>query len=207
MGSSVKPKSITIYGSLLRLYPQSFQRHYGATMVQTFDDLLDGEQSRSGRLRVWARTLVDLPISAAKEHLTNGKDLTMNRNTKLILAGTTVVIILVGLGSFWAGNLFSRQSVGIEQVTVAQLADAMQQDYFYSSYGDAAMLFSGKVASVEARNGASLVTFTTNRPYGVTCQFPKVVTTKVGQTISVAAPGGSAERQAHGVLLHNCIEN
>jgi hypothetical protein len=205
MRSIAKTKPVSLYGSLLRLYPQKFQAQYGIAMQQTFDDMLDDESTTIGRLEIWIRTLINLPFSAAKEHINNGGGLTMTRNTKL---GCLVAAIFVaGGGSWWFGNLHARQTVGIERVTVAQLADAMQQDDFYSSYGDAAVLFSAKASSITAHNNAALVTFETGRPYSVTCQFASNVSVKSGQTLSIAAPAGSAERQTKGVLLHNCLLN
>ncbi|MFI5271215.1 MAG: hypothetical protein ACHQT9_04180 [Candidatus Saccharimonadales bacterium] len=176
-------------------------------MQQTFADMLEAEKTRFGRLLIWSRTLTDLPLSAAKEHITNGKEILMNRNTKLIIAGALIAIVIVGLASFWKGILQARNNIGIERVTTSQLADAMQRDDFYSTYGNDAVLFSGKVASVKTQNNASLVTFDTGRPYNVVCQFPKAVSFTNGRIISVAAPTGSAERLAHGVLLHNCLQN
>ncbi|GEM_PF-2097844 len=207
MGSIVKPGKSQLYSSLIRLYPQAFQKQYSTTMQQTFADMLAAEETELGRLSVWARALVDLPLSAVKEHVTNGEDFHMNRNTKFVLTGSLIAIIIVGLASFWEGSLHAKTSMGIERVTAAQLADAMQQDDFYSTYGNAAVLFSAKVASVKTNGNASLVTFNTGRTYAVVCQFPKAVTYTSGQTISIAAPAGSAERQTHGVLLHNCLQN
>jgi hypothetical protein len=207
MGFFVKPKSTEIYGALLHMYPQSFRGHYGPTMKQTFDDMLEGERTKAGQLRLWARTLLDLPLSAGKEHLTNGKDSTMNRNFKLLLIAAVAGVLIVGAGSFWFGKLHAWRSVGIERVGVAQLADAMQQDNFYSSYGSSVVLFNAKVTVVKHGQTATLVTFETNRPYSVTCQFPNNVPVSSGKTISVAAPAGSAERQKSGVLLHNCLIN
>jgi hypothetical protein len=208
MGSTVKPKAAEVYGALLYAYPQSFRKHYSQTMVQTFDDMLQGEPTRTGRWRIWVRTLFDLPISAAKEHVTNGKELNMNQTSKIILGVAIAAILFVGAGSFWFGRLHALQSVGVERVGVAQLADAMQQDHFYSDYGSAALLFSAKVSAVTHHNNVALVTFVTaGRPYSVTCQFTAGASIKVGQVLSVAAPGGSADREPHGVLLHNCLND
>jgi len=207
MGFTVKPKSSEIYGSLIHMYPQSFRNHYSTTMIQTFDDMLENERTWTGRLQVWARTLLNLPFSAAKEHATNGKEIIMNHNMKILLIGAIVAIVGVGIGSYWFGNLHAMQGAGIERVTIAQLADAMRQDEFYSDYGNAAVLFTGEISAVKSGNNATLVTFVTNRPFSVTCQFPKNIAVKTGQTISVAAPGGSADRQKQGVLLHNCLVN
>jgi hypothetical protein len=207
MGSTAKTKPVRFYGSLLRLYPQTFQAHYSATMRQTFADMLDNESTVSGRLKIWMRTLIDLPFSAAKEHITNGGGFTMARNTKLLVGCLIAAIFVAGGGSWWLGYLHARQTVGIERVTAAQLANAMQQDGFYSAYGDAAVLFSAKVSSVTEHDNAASVTFSTGRPYSVTCQFAGNVSAKSGQILSIAAPAGSAERQVHGVLLHNCLVN
>ncbi len=207
MGSIVKPSHEGIYGTLLHIYPQSFRKHYGTIMVQTFDDMLENERSSIGRLRIWTITLMDMPFSAAKEHITNGGGISMNRNFKLLLGAALAAILIAGAGSWWLGSLHARRNVGIERVTPAQLADAMQQDSFYSAYGDTAVLFSGKVLSVTEHNNTTLVTFTTGRPYSVTCQFASNVSVKNDQTLSIAAPAGSAERQTSGVLLHNCLIN
>lgn len=207
MGLIAKPTRGAVYGALVHIYPQSFRKYYETTMVQTFDDMLEGEQTKFGRGRIWVRALIDLPSSAMKEHVTNGRGITMNRNIKLLLGAALTAIIIVGAGSYWAGTLRARQSIGIEHVTTAQLGDAMQQDDFFNSYGSAALLFTGKVASFKNGSNVTLVAFATNRPYNVVCQFPLRMSVKIGQTISVAAPGGSAERQKAGVLLPNCTQN
>lgn len=200
-------KSPQAYSTLLLLYPRSFRRQYAATMTQTFVDMVEAEPTKRGRVEVWIRTLLNLPISAGKEHITNGRDLYMNKNLRNVLTASVVAVLIVGAGSYWFGNIRARQSVGIERVTVGQLADAMQQDDFYSSYGNAAVLFSGTVSAVKQGDHATLVTFQTNRPFSVVCQFPSTVTVPVGKTLSVASPAGSAERETKGVLLHDCLIN
>ncbi len=176
-------------------------------MQQTFKDMLEGEKTNFGRGLVWVRALLDLPISASKEHLNYGKEINMNRNTKFVIVGALIAVVIVGLASFWEGNLHARTNIGVERVTTAQLADAMQQDNFYSTYGNSAVLFSGKVIDINTKDNASIVSFNTGRPYSVVCQFPKQVTFKTNDIISIAAPAGSAERQVKSVLLHNCLEN
>lgn len=200
-------KSSGIYAALLHAYPRSFREHYAGTMVQTFDDMLEAEPSWLGRFRIWTRTLVNLPFSAGKQHLTTKEELNMNRNMKLVILSSAVAVLIVGIGSFWFGNLHARQTAGVEKVKVAQLADAMQKDNFYGKYGSATVIFSARVASTTYKNNVTLVNFTTNRPYDVTCQFPHDITAKIGQSLSVVAPAGSADRLKHGVLLHGCVEN
>jgi hypothetical protein len=176
-------------------------------MVQTFDDLLSAEPSKLGKLAIWGRALWDVPSSALKEHVTNGRGMTMNRNTKLLIAGIALVLLLANGASFWFGYLHARQTVNIERVSPAQLALAMQHDDFYSSYGDTALLFTGKVSALQHENGIMAATFQTGQAYAIVCQFPAAQHPNIGDTISVAAPGGSAERLPHGVLLRSCVEN
>jgi hypothetical protein len=204
---SARAESGRLYSALLHAYPASFRQHYSVIMQQTLDDMLQAEPSRTGRLAIWVRTLLDLPLSASKEQLTNGKGILMNRTTKYIITAALGAILIVGLSSFWFGSLHARQTMGVERVTAAQLADAMQQDHFYSDYGNAAVLFSGTASAVNHHSGTTLVTITTGRPYGLTCQFASNAIVKPGQIISIVAPAGSAERQAHGVLLHDCLTN
>lgn len=207
MGYPAKPKPNGLYAALVRIYPQPFRNHYGTTMIQTFDDMLESEPTQVGRIKVWMRTLTDLPVSAGREYITNGMGVIMSRNMKLLLVAAIAAMIILGFGSYWAGNLHARQNIGIERVTTAQLGDAMQQDNFFSSYGSAALLFNGTVASFKDGSNVTLVTFASSDSFNVICQFPSHTSIKAGQTISVAAPGGSAERQKAGVLLHNCSLN
>lgn len=209
MDIAVKHRNVGMYKKLLLIYPKQYRHQYAQPMVQTFDDMLEGEKSQLGRIAIWARTLLDLPMSAAKEHLTNGKELEMKvtRNMKILLGGIILLLILANGFSWWEGNLHSRQTSGIEKVSLADMSDAMQNDHFYNTYGNTALLFDGKVQSVQQKGKVALVTFDTTSAYSVTCQFPYTEKINKGDNISVAAPGGTAERQPHGVLLHDCIMN
>lgn len=195
-----------MYRAALHLYPRAFRGHYGPAMEQTFDDLLAGEPSPVKRMGIWVRALLDTPVSATREHI-HSKGVYMTRTAKLLTLSASMAILVVGIGSYWFGNLHARENVGIERVNVMQLADAMQHDSFYSNYGDAALLFDDKISTVTHKDNATLVTFVTNRPYTVSCQFPGTLPLQNGQTVSVAAPGGSADRLKAGVLLHNCLQN
>lgn len=207
MGRTPNLNSTAVYAKLVGLYPAPYRKRYGQPMVQTFDDMLEAEPSQAGKLIIWARALIDLPGSILKEHITNGRGIEMSRNVKIALAAIAIVLIVANGVSFWFGILHARQAIGIERVTPTQLADAMQQDDFYSSYGNAALLFSGKVRSVQQKNGVAIATFQTDHAYALECQFPNGRQVKVGDMVSVAAPGGTAERLPHGVLLHNCTKD
>jgi len=206
MGSVSKSRATDIYGVLLYIYPTAFRRHFEATMRQTFSDMLDDTPSRSGRALVWLKTIANLPFSAAGEYFLSGKELLMTRNVKLLAGCAATALFIVGIGSFWFGTLHARETTRITHVSVVQLGDAMQHDNFYSSYGNAALIFSGKVASVSHQNGTSVVFADTNA-YAVTCQFTANLPIKPHQALRVVAPGGRAVRQAHGVLLRDCMQN
>ncbi|HXH26579.1 MAG TPA: hypothetical protein VNG90_01660 [Candidatus Acidoferrum sp.] len=193
------------YAKLVGIYPASYRQKYGQPMVQTFDDMLEAEPSSLGKFLIWTRTLWDLPSSALKEHLTNGKGMNMSRNMKLFLAGIAIALLLANGASYWFGVLQARQGIGIERVTPTQLADAMEHDAFYSQYANSAFLFTGQVTAVQ-QSGVTTATFKTDHSYSVQCQFSNTELA-VGDTISVAAAGGNAVRLPHGVLLHNCLKN
>lgn len=207
MGRTPSLSPTTIYAKLVGLYPESYRRQYGGPMVQTFDDMLGAEPSKAKRALIWARAMIDLPSSALKEHLTNGKGIAMNRTTKIVISVVALALIFANGASFWFGNLHARQSVGIVKVSPTQLADAMQRDGFYRQYGDAAVLFTGKVVNIQQKNSVTVTTFATSSTYALECQFNGEGQIKVGDTLSVAAPGGSAERLPKAVLLHDCLKN
>jgi hypothetical protein len=207
MASPAKTRSHDLYTRLLLLYPAHYRRQYGEPMVQTFDDMLADEPTRLGRASLWLRALWDIPQSAVNIYITDGKEIHMSRNTKIILTVVAAFLLLANGASFWFGTLHARQTSGVQQVTPTQLADAMQNDHFYSSYGGAALLFSGTVANVQQQNGDSLVRFSAGHTFAVTCQFAGAPKIHAGQKLAVAAPGGSAERLAKGVLLHGCVQD
>jgi hypothetical protein len=173
-------------------------------MAQTFKDMLEHQPSYAGRLMVWTRTLVNLPYSAFAQHMNIRGGFVMTRRMMALLGGGIIALIIVALGSFWFGHLKAEQSVSIARVSVSTLGNAMQQDHFYSDYGNAAMLFSAPVSSVNAQNNLYIVGFKTHSIYNVTCLFMTSPKAKVGQKLSVIAPGGQAIRQPHGVLLRSC---
>ncbi len=209
MGFTVNRRAAEIYGKLLVLYPANYRKRYSDPMVQTFDDMLKGEDSHLGKAVIWLRALLDLPMSAVKEHLTSGKglEMKMSRNVKILFSGVVLVLLLANGFSWWFGNLHSRQTSGISQVSVAQIAEAMQDDHFFNSYGNTTLLFRANVADIQSQSKGVLVTFQSNQAYSVSCLFPDDGQIGKGSSLSVAAPGGSAERQPHGVLLHKCVTN
>ncbi|HET9174319.1 MAG TPA: hypothetical protein VFN56_03495 [Candidatus Saccharimonadales bacterium] len=206
MGSKPNISALGIYSTLIGAFPAAYRRQYGQPMVQTFDDMLAAEPSALKKAIIWIRAVLDIPPQALKEHVTQQGVQDMSRSLKRIIAGIALVLLLANGASYWFGYLHARSAVGIVKVTPAQLADAMQHDEFYSTYGNAALLFTGTVTAGMQKNAVSLVTFQTDHTYTVQCQFSGLSAHR-GEVLNVAAPGGSAERLAHGVLLHACTLN
>lgn len=207
MGRPLNLNSSGVYAKLVNMYPASYRQRYGQPMVQTFDDMLEAEPSRIGKLVIWSRALWELPGSLLKEYVTDGKGIIMSRNTKLLLTGIAAVLLLANGASYWFGILHARAAVGIEHVTPTQLADAMQQDDFYSTYANTAVLFSGHVTAIQKKDNVTIATFKTDHAFALECQFPASPQIISGESIAVAAPAGSADRLQHGVMLHNCVKN
>ena len=63
-------KRFKTYRTLLHIYPDAYRKQYGEQMVQTLADMLDDATSSSKRVSIWTRTLLDLPISAARQQIT-----------------------------------------------------------------------------------------------------------------------------------------
>jgi hypothetical protein len=199
-----RSKSPGLYGNLLRLYPVKFRQQYGEPMAQTFEDMLEAQQTPGGRAKVWLRTLFNLPFSAFGQHMNLKGGFAMSKKMYLALGCVLIALVVVTIGSFWFGHVKTEQGTVVARVSTTELGNAMQQDDFYSQYGSTALLFSGKVASSTARKGLTIVTFESRSAYDVQCRFSTSPHVKTGDTISVVAPGGQAVRQPHGVLLLGC---
>src|SRR5919199_4184 len=62
------------YRLLLRLYPQAYRASYESEMFRLFSDQCREayeQQGKLGILLLWPRTLVDVGITATREHLTD----------------------------------------------------------------------------------------------------------------------------------------
>lgn len=88
-----------VYKRMLVLYPASFRRQFGASMVADFTDRLRAEYQRkpSGATRrVWARTLHDLFISAPDQRWEH------------LMARTTAVTAVYSIAAYAALSAISR---------------------------------------------------------------------------------------------------
>jgi len=91
--------SLKVYGFLLLAYPADFRRQFGEQMCQVFRDGYRSE-ARSGSVPgFWLRTLLDLVLTATKEHTDSSatKGFFMNRRTDAMALLGCVGIIVIAL--------------------------------------------------------------------------------------------------------------
>ena len=95
----------------------------------------------------------------------------------------------------------------VAQVTADQVAQAMEADSFYATYGHTTLLVSGTVAGVDPGPGHFIITLGTNETTQVLCdlggQSPAI---KFGDTLTVrsADPENDVLRQNGDVIIQNC---
>ena len=58
-----------IYNQLLRLYPREYREHFAPQMLQTLGDMLDDQPSHFGRIGIWMRVIMDLPMSVMRQNV------------------------------------------------------------------------------------------------------------------------------------------
>jgi hypothetical protein len=129
----------------------------------------------------------------------------MSRSRVLRNAALVVVVVLLGGGSFFWGDKHALETQVITRATPDQLANAMQQDAFYSDYRGSTLLIDATVTSVTDRAGATIVKLVTSSSFTVLCnlgQAPAI--THAGDAVTVVAEGAAAQRQSAGVLLQGC---
>ncbi len=126
---------------------------------------------------------------------------------KLIVSGLLVIGLLVLVTiSFYLGDKYAVQHLAIRTATPNQLATAMQQDDFWSTYRENTLIVGGVVSSVTYNNSTATVGLKTSVPYSLTCDVNNAPNTlKIGETIRILSEAYTAEREPSGVLLHNCV--
>jgi len=119
--------------------------------------------------------------------------------------GTVAVLVVLGAGIFFLGDRHGLQTMSIQRATPDLLANAMEGDHFYSDYGKNTLIVQGVVASVNTQNGDTVIGFKTSSTYQALCDLGTATSNaKIGDTVTVLAEGGTAERQSSAVLLTGC---
>ena len=124
-------------------------------------------------------------------------------NPMMLGAFYVVLFVAFGLFLFYMGDQFALAHLNIRQTTPNQMANAMQQDDFYSTFRENTLVFHGEVTGASVSGTNTLVTIKTSTAYGVTCELSQNQA-KPGQAYTFAAEAYTADRQPMGVLLHHC---
>lgn len=128
----------------------------------------------------------------------------MSRSRGFRYAVLVIGVVLLGGGFFW-GDKHARETTVITRTTPDQIANAMQQDAFYSNYRGSTLLIDGTTASVTDRAGVTIVELVTTSSFTVLCNLGHArATTHPGDAVTVVAEGAAAQRQSAGVLLRRC---
>jgi hypothetical protein len=97
----------------------------------------------------------------------------------------------------------------IVQVTADEIAQAMQEDRFFSDYGQNTLLVRGVLASLYWQNNVHVAALSTSIQTTVLCDLGSATTSvRPGNTITITAPAADAQRASFAVMLRNCkVEN
>jgi hypothetical protein len=107
----------SVYRRLLRLYPASFRRHYGESMVQLFCDQLRDEaqhRSRAAATRVWWQTLRDLAVSIPRQRI----EVFMSKHQR----ASRLIVAIIAIASAVAALAFAVPTLLLLGVLAAWLA-------------------------------------------------------------------------------------
>lgn len=125
----------------------------------------------------------------------------------LTVVGIGLIIALVsGAGMWWAGRLRALESLAFVDVSATTAARAMQEDHFFSDYGDKILVVHGTVMAVQGAGKGRQISLRTDSAFGLTCAItgaPPGLPTS-GAAVTLVAPGGSAQRQPASVALPDC---
>jgi len=129
----------------------------------------------------------------------------MKVSRPITYAGITI-IALAALGvAFFVGNKYALDSLAIRHASPTQVAAAMKNDDFYSTYGRDTLIVSGVLNQVKTSSGVTTVTFKTNSTYSAACELKANTRLVAGQNLTVVVTAYQASRQSAGILMHNCV--
>jgi len=123
------------------------------------------------------------------------------------LALGCAALVTTVAGSWWLGRQHALDNLAFVDVSASTAARAMQDDHFYSDYGDKILVIEGTVTNVQNAGGGRQISMRTDSPFGLTCDLAAPSTVgqpAAGEVISVVAPGASAHRQPSSVDLPDC---
>jgi hypothetical protein len=132
----------------------------------------------------------------------------MTRGRSLIvLAAALATVVVAAVASWMLGRQHALTNLAFVDVSASTAARAMQDDHFYSDYGDKVLVVQGTVAEVQSTAGGPQAALRTDAAFGLTCTItgpeagPQL---SVGAVVSFVAIGGTAQREPSSVSLPDC---
>ena len=125
----------------------------------------------------------------------------------MVLAIGLGCVAVVAAASWTLGRQRALASLAFVDVSAGEAAQAMQDDRFFSDYGDKIFVVHGPVAEVNATGSGFTVSVGTGTTVGLTCTIRApagLVPPPAGSDITIVAPGGTAQREPSSVDLPVC---
>lgn len=106
-------KRFPIYGRLLGLYPRQYRDMYGDQMLQTLADMLDDAPSHTHRIKIYARAVIDLPLSIMSQQAQYIGGIMVNETPNYIKRNTLITgLMLLPFLAALAANALSKIITG-----------------------------------------------------------------------------------------------
>jgi hypothetical protein len=131
----------------------------------------------------------------------------MTRGRWFIVLAAALSIVVAAAASWMLGRQHALTNLTFMDVSASTAARAMQDDHFYSDYGDKVLVVRGTIAKVQSADGGPQVALRTDTAFGLTCTMTGPATgpqLMVGAVVSLVAIGGTAQREPSAVNLPDC---
>jgi hypothetical protein len=120
-----------------------------------------------------------------------------------------VISVTVGLGIVACASAgpsapSPSPTLAVVRITADDAARAMAGDHFYSDYGQAILVITGRIRDITVTDNNSRIALTTSSAALVLCETFGAPDVKAGDTIQVRVRATDALRDDAGVLLRSC---
>jgi hypothetical protein len=127
-------------------------------------------------------------------------------NKRYLKYCAAIIILVAGcIGSYLWGAKDIVDKIAMH-VTPDQIADAMKNDSFFSSYKEKTLIVEGTVLAISDKGGNVILGFKTSSAFQALCNLNVASSSiQAGDTIRVVALGATAARENSAVLLQDCM--
>jgi hypothetical protein len=146
-------------------------------------------------------------IPCPQQAPTGGVHSAVVRRRIAVGVGLALVVVATAALAFLLGGMQALDGLSIKRVTATQIANAMQEDRFYTDYRESTLLVDGVVSSVSMRGSDVIAEFKTDSSFQALYDLGPRSTSSLhaGDRMTVIAEAASAERQPSAVLLNGCV--